>query len=273
MEDFSVAFTLFGYSIKWYSLLILIAVVLGYLIINNEAKRFNIRNDFMFNILFWVIIFGIIGARLYYVLFNLDYYKDNISEIFKIWNGGLAIHGGIITGFIVMLFYSKKYKVSLLRLLDIFAPALLLAQAIGRWGNFFNKEAYGSVVSYQTLIDLKIIPSYIIDNMYINGTYHLPMFYFESLWCIVGFIIILFVRRIKYVKCGNITSFYLIWYGIGRLIVESFRTDSLMLGNIKIARLVSALFKVTGLIIIFIKSAKPKLDDLYNTNEEIDIKY
>ena len=238
MEDFSVAFTLFGYSIKWYSLLILIAVVLGYLIINNEAKRFNIRNDFMFNILFWVIIFGIIGARLYYVLFNFDY-----------------------------------YKVSLLRLLDIFVPALLLAQAVGRWGNFFNKEAYGSVVSYQTLIDLKIIPSYIIDNMYINGTYHLPMFYFESLWCVVGFIIILFVRRIKYIKCGNITSFYLIWYGIGRLIIESFRTDSLMLGNIKIARLISALFIVTGLIIIFIKSAKPKLDDLYNTNEEIDIKY
>ena len=273
MDNFGVAFNIFGYDVRWYSLLILIAVFLGYFIINSEAKRFNIRNDFMFNIMFWALIFGIIGARLYYVLFNLDYYINNLSEIVKIWNGGLAIHGGVIAGFLVILYYSKKYKVSLTRLLDIIVPALLLAQAIGRWGNFFNREAYGSVVSYQTLINFKIIPGFVIDNMYINGAYHLPMFYFESLWCLIGFILILFVRRIKYLKCGNVLSFYLIWYGIGRLVIESFRTDSLMLGEFKVAKIVSILFIIIGIIIIFIKSAKPKLDDLYNTDETIEIKY
>lgn len=268
-----VIFTIYNIDIKWYSVCILLGVICAYAVIINESKHFGIKSEFMFNIMFWALIFGILGARMYYVLFNLEYYLDNLSEIYKIWNGGLAIHGGIIFGLITIIFYCKKYKANVLRILDIIVPALIIAQAIGRWGNFFNSEAYGSIVTYQTLIKIRIIPQFIIDNMYINGSYHLPMFYFESIWCIIGFIIMLFLRRRKYQKCGHLTAFYLIWYGVGRYFIESFRTDSLMFGNIRVAQIISILFVVSGLILSFILSRKPKLDELYNTSEIEDIKY
>ncbi len=273
MNNFGVAFTIFGYEIKWYSILIVIGVLLAYLLINNEAKRFGIQKEFIFNMIFWVIIIGILGARIYYVLFNLDYYKENLTEIYKIWHGGLAIHGAIIAGGITMLIYCKKYKALPGRIMDMVVPSLLLGQAIGRWGNFFNQEAFGGVIAYQKLVNIKIIPSFVIDNMYINGAYHLPMFYFESLWCLLGFIIMLFVRRRKYQKCGHLTAFYLIWYGVGRYVVETFRTDALMLGDIRIAKVVSILFIIVGLIVSFIQSRKPKLDELYNTTEIENISY
>ncbi len=267
-SDISIAFEVFGYSIKWYSVCIAIGTIFAYLVINAEAKRLNINTNFIFNMMFWSIIFGIIGARLYYVLFNLSYYKEHLSEIYKIWNGGLAIHGGLITGFIVVVSFCKRYKVNLLKILDIIVPGLIIAQAIGRWGNFFNKEAYGSVVLYQTLINLKIIPTFVIDNMLINGSYHLPMFYFESLWCFIGFIIMLIIRRGKYIKYGSIVSMYLMWYGVGRFVIETFRTDSLMLGSVKVAYIISALMFIIGFLIILVVNGKPKLEGIYNS--EID---
>ena len=178
-----VIFTVGNFEVRWYSTLIALAVLISYFMIIREGERLNIKKEFTFNMLFWTLIIGIIGARLYYVLFNLDYYSHNLSEIYKIWNGGLAITGGTIAGLITILLYCKQYKVNSLKVLDIVVVALLLSQAIGRWGNFFNSEAYGISVEYKTLVNLKIIPQFIIDNMYINGTYHLPMFYFESLWC------------------------------------------------------------------------------------------
>ena len=273
MGDFSTAFTVFGYEIKWYSLLILFGVTIAYLMINNEAKRFNMKQEFIFNIMFWVIIIGILCARIYYVAFNWDYYGTNLNEIYKIWHGGLAIHGAIIGGAITMYVYSKKYKALPGRIMDMVVPSLLLGQAIGRWGNFFNSEAYGGIVAYQNLIDLKIVPSFIIDNMYINGSYHLPMFYFESIWCVLGVIIMLILRRRKYAKCGELTAFYLIWYGVGRYVIEIFRTDSLMFGTFKVAQIVSIIFVLAGLVISFILSRKPKLDELYNSSEVEEIDY
>ena len=267
MKDFGVAFTLFDYNIRWYSILILVGVLLGFFIINSEAKRFGIKKEFIFNMMFWCLIVGIICARGYYVLFNLDYYKDNLIEIFQVWKGGLAIHGAIIGGAITMIIYSKKYKARPARIMDMVVPALLLGQAIGRWGNFFNQEAYGPITTYQSLLEIKIIPTFIIDNMYINGSYHLPMFYFESILCLIGVIVMLFLRRRKYAKCGSLTAFYLIWYGIIRFVIESYRTDSLMLGEFKVAQIVSIIFILIGLTIIIISSRKPKLDDLYNTEE------
>lgn len=259
-------------EIRWYSLFILLGVLIGYLLINSEANRFKVRKDFLYNMLFWTIIVGILGARIYYVLFNLDYFSNNISEIFKVWHGGLAIHGAIIFGGITLAIYCKKYRANTARMLDILVPALLIAQAIGRWGNFFNNEAYGSIVTYQTLLDIRIIPQFIVDNMYINGSYHLPMFYFESLWCVIGFILMLIIRRKKYIKVGQTTAFYLIWYGFARFFIEYFREDSLMLGSVKIAQVVSILMFLVGLITMLILSRKPKLDDLYNrieTAEEV----
>ena len=263
---------IFGFEIKWYSVLVLAGVIFAYLLIRIESSRFQIKKDFLFNMMFWAIIVGIIGARLYYVLFNLDFYKENLSEIYKIWHGGLAIHGGIIAGLIVVLIYCKKYNVNSKKILDICAPAVILAQAIGRWGNFFNAEAFGSAVEYKELVNMKIIPQFVIDNMYINGEYHLPMFYFESLLCLLGFIIMLIIRRRRYAKNGTIFAFYLIWYGIIRFFVEMFRTDSLMIADLKVAQAVSVVMILIGIYINLLQMKKPKLDDLYNKVEE-DISY
>ncbi len=268
-----VLFTIGNFEIRIYSVLILLAVIIGYFMITSEAKRFQIKKEFMFNMLFWTLIFAIIGARLYYVAFNWDYYGSNLSEIYKVWNGGLAIHGAILAGGLTMIIYCKKYKVRTGKIFDIVVPALLLGQAIGRWGNFFNMEAYGSVVEYHTLVNMKIIPQFIIDNMYINGQYHLPMFYFESLWCLLGFILILFIRRRKYIKDGQIMAFYLMWYSLARFVIESFRTDSLMLGSVKIAQVVSVILFLIGLCVQFIQSRKPKLEELYNKVETGEIKF
>ncbi len=263
-----VIFNIGGFEIRWYSVLIAIAVIIGYFLILSESKRFKIKKEFMFNMMFWTLIFAIIGARLYYVAFNLEYYISNPIEILQIWKGGLAIHGGLLFGAITILIYCKKYQVRVGKILDIIVPALLLGQAIGRWGNFFNGEAYGTIVTYNQLIDMKIIPQFIIDNMFINGAYHLPMFYFESLWCLLGFFLSLFLRRRKYIKDGQLVAFYMMWYGVARFVIEMFRTDALMAGNVKIAQVVSILMFVIGLIVQFIQSRKPKLDELYNKQEE-----
>ena len=262
-----VIFELFGFEVRWYSILILVAVILAYLLITSESKRFHYDYEFIFNLMFWVLIFGILGARIYYVIFNFSYYSHNLSEIFKIWNGGLAIHGGIIFGLITIIVYCKKHKKSALKMLDIFAPALILGQAIGRWGNFFNAEAFGSAIEYKKLVNMKIIPQFVIDNMYINGNYHLPMFYFESILCIIGFIIMILLRRKNYLKNGQVLSFYLIWYGIIRFIIEIFRTDSLMLGSLKMAQVISIFMIIIGIIISIIQIRKPKLEELYDKDE------
>ena len=268
-----VIFNIGNFELRWYSVLIAIAVIIGYVLIINESRRFKIKKEFMFNMMFWTLIFAIIGARLYYVAFNLEYYRTNVLEIFQIWKGGLAIHGALLFGAITIIIYCKKYKVNSLKVLDIIVVALLLSQAIGRWGNFFNSEAYGISVEYKTLVNLKIIPQFIIDNMYINGAYHLPMFYFESLWCFLGFIISLIIRRMRYIKDGQILSFYLIWYGVARFFIEIFRTDSLMLGSIKIACVMSVIMFITGIIITVIQNKKPKLDNLYNTGLKEEIRF
>lgn len=263
-----VIFNIGNFELRWYSVLIAIAVIIGYVLIINESRRFKIKKEFMFNMMFWTLIFAIIGARLYYVVFNLEYYRTNILEIFQIWKGGLAIHGALLFGAITIIIYCKKYKVRVGKILDIFVPALLLGQAIGRWGNFFNSEAYGSIVTYQQLENIKIIPQFIIDNMFINGSYHLPMFYFESLWCLLGFFLSLFLRRRKYIKDGQLVAFYMMWYSVARFVIETFRTDALLFNGIRVARVVSVLMFVIGLVIQFIQSRKPKLDELYNKAEE-----
>lgn len=263
-----IAFELLGFEIRWYSIFILTAVFVAYYLIMNESRRQKVKTDFVFNLIFWTIIFGIIGARLYYVAFSFADYKENLIEILKVWNGGLAIHGGIIAGLLTIILYCKKYKVNTIKILDICAPAVLLAQGIGRWGNFFNFEAYGSITTYDTLMKMKIIPGFVVDNMYINGAYRLPMFYFEFLACLVGFIILLFIRRRKYIKIGQTASAYLVWYGIIRFFIEIFRNDSLMMGNIKVAQIVSILMVISGIILFIIKQRKPILEDLYNRPSE-----
>lgn len=258
-----IAFSIGNIEIRWYSILILIGAFLAYFIIQKEAKRFKIDTDFVFNLFFYTLVFGIIGARLYYVLFNWSLYAADIPSIFEFWNGGLAIHGGIIAGLITIFIYTKKHNIRLLKILDIIVPGLILAQAIGRWGNFFNSEAHGAATTILNLQE-KFIPRFIIDGMNIGGIYYEPTFYYESLWCILGFIILLIIRRNKKIKVGFLSAIYLIWYGIGRFIIESMRTDSLMFGAFKMAQIASLIMIITGIILIILDLRKDKYEDLYN---------
>ncbi len=261
-----------NFGIRWYSLLILIGVIIGIRMLEKEGQRFNINKDFLFNLAFWAIIIGILGARIYYVIFNFNLYKNDIFSIFKIWEGGLAIHGGIIAGVITIALYCKKYKMQFLRITDLCIAPLLLAQAFGRWGNFFNGEAHGAVTSLAHLKSLHI-PEFIIKGMNISGIYYEPTFLYESIFCLVGFIIILIVRRGKYIKIGMQTALYLMYYSVIRFFIESMRTDSLMLGGFKVAQIVSILLFLTGLIMIMMISRKSKFEDLYNNVYKNDIKF
>lgn len=244
-------------QIYWYSIFIFLGILTATIIVCREAKKQKIDEDFLLNLTFNVIVFGILGARIYYVLFNLKYYLANPIEIFQIWNGGLAIHGGILAGLLVTIIYTKKKNINTLKMLDIIVVGLIIAQALGRWGNFFNKEAYGNVISYASLKSLGV-PTFIIKGMYIEGAYRQPTFFYESVWCFVGFIAMLMIREYKYLKVGMLSGFYLIWYGSIRFIIEAMRADSLMLGNLKMAQLMSIVFIIVGLF-LFIKSKDNKL--------------
>ena len=241
-------------SIHWYSILLFIAILIGSNLAIKEAKKHGFEEDFMVNLLFLTVIIGIVGARIYYVIFNFDYYQNNLLEIFKVWNGGLAIHGGIIAGLITIAIICYKKKINLLKILDYLVVGLIIAQAIGRWGNFFNGEAHGAITSLNYLESLHL-PKFIIEGMYINGNYYIPTFLYESVWCFIGFIIMLILRRKKFMNIGYLTSFYLVWYGVERFFVEGLRTDSLMFLSLRVAQLVSLIMIIIG-IVIFIYSLK-----------------
>lgn len=257
-------------QIYWYSIFIFLGVFFASMVILRETKRQHINQDFMINLIFYGVIFGLIGARLYYVLFNLDYYLKYPLEILEVWNGGLAIHGGIIVGLLTVILYTKKYHAKTLKVLDILVVGLILGQAIGRWGNFFNGEAYGMVTTLEHLQKLGL-PEFLINGMYINGAYHQPTFLYESIWDFSGFIALLIVRRYKYLKNGQLTGVYLIWYSVGRIIIEGMRTDSLMLGNFRIAQIVSIILIIIGVLMLFLCKKGTRFDNLYKDQEEKDI--
>ena len=245
-------------QIKWYSFFILMGVIVAYTLIYKELKKKEALEDDINNVIFYSLLLGILGARIYYVIFNLDYYASNIKEIFMIWNGGLAIHGGIITTIIFLVLYTRKKKINILLLLDTMVVGVIIAQAIGRWGNFFNGEAYGRVVS-KSFLEALHLPKFLINGMKINGFYREPTFLYESFLSLIGFIVLLLIKRIKSIKTGTITSIYFIWYGTSRLIIETFRSDSLMLGPIKMAQLVSIIGIIIGITLLVYSVKKNKL--------------
>ena len=239
-------------QIRWYAILILIAFSIGYYLVINRCKKKGVSTAQISDMCFYLVFIGILGARIYYCIFNMDYYSKNLLDIIKIWEGGLAIHGGVIAGIIFIYFYTKKKKINLLDVLDIIAPALVLGQAIGRWGNFFNQEAFGPITTLANLRNLNI-PQFIIDGMYIDNYYHHPTFLYESIGCLIIFIIIMIIRNLKSIKPGQVTSIYLIGYGIIRFLIEGLRQDSLMLFNLRVAQIISIIMIVIGLI-LFIRS-------------------
>ena len=234
-------------EIRWYSVLILIAFIVGYFLVVNRCKKSDISLVFISDLCFYLIIFCILGARLYYCIFNLDYYSKNIIDILKIWEGGLAIHGGIIAGILVIFFYTKKHNIPLLKVLDIFAPALVLGQAIGRWGNFINQEAFGRPTNgiIKLFVDIQYRPSNMQDFQFFH-----PAFLYESILDFICFLIlIIFFLKCKNIKSGTITFLYLILYSIIRICVESLRVDSILsLAGLHIATIISITILIISLI-------------------------
>lgn len=245
-------------KIYWYSITMLLGILIGGSLVVKEAKKFKISENFIYNLFFYIIPIALLGARLYYVIFNWNYYGNNLTSIFKVWEGGLAIHGGIIAGLLFIIYYTKKHKINTLKILDFIVVGLIIGQAIGRWGNFFNGEAHGPITTLEHLKSLNI-PNFIIDGMHIGGNYYEPTFLYESLWCIIGFIILMILRyKVKNIKIGTITSMYFIWYGIGRFFIEQLRTDSLYIGDFRVSVIVSGIIVLIGLIILIINRKFPK---------------
>ena len=261
-----------GIAIKWYTLLVMIGVFMAILYFVNEGMKHGFPKDFLFNMCFWTVIVGILGARIYYVVFNFQSYASDPISILKIWEGGLAIHGGLLFGFLTLFFLCRKYRIDLFKITDYAGPGVLFAQAIGRWGNFFNQEAHGGPVLRSALENLHI-PDFIIDGMNIKGVYYEPTFLYESLWCLFGFIIMMILKKFKHLKVGHLTSFYLIWYSIGRFFIESRRTDSLMLGDFRMAQVVSVVLFILGIFGLMITSRKGRFDDLYRDTNTKELKY
>ncbi|HDV6279968.1 TPA: prolipoprotein diacylglyceryl transferase [Staphylococcus pseudintermedius] len=243
-----VAFSLGGLEVKWYGIIIASAILIGYWIAQKSAQSVGFHEDDLVNILLVCVFVAIISARLYFVLFQLDYYIQNPIEIPMIWHGGIAIHGGLIGAFAMGTYYCYRKNWHPFQLGDVVAPSIILAQGIGRWGNFMNHEAHGGPVSRSFLESLHL-PQFIIENMQINGIYYQPTFLYESIWDVIGFIILITIRR--HLKIGETFFIYIIWYSVVRFYIEGLRTDSLMLTEtIRIAQAVSIVCIIIGVIFI-----------------------
>jgi phosphatidylglycerol:prolipoprotein diacylglycerol transferase len=231
-----IALQLGSLRIYWYGLIITSAIVIATLLAMGEAKRQKLDPDHILNLVIVAVPAAFVGARLYYVVFEWERYAGNWLEIVAVWHGGLAIHGGLLGGLLAGIFYVRKQKLSFWQLADIAAPSIILGQAIGRWGNFFNQEAHGGVVSREFI---SRFPQFIQDGMYIQGQYYHPTFLYESIWNFSVFLFLLWYRRKPVEYRGRVFFAYLALYSLGRFFIEGLRTDSLMLGPFRIAQLVS----------------------------------
>ena len=260
-----VAFDIFGWPIRWYGIFIGVAILLALTFASRDFRRKGWDEEFILDAAVWTILIGFIGARVYYVLFELDYYLQNPGEILQIWNGGIAIYGGVIAGGLTLYFYAKSKKMEPLFVTDTVAPYLLLAQAIGRWGNFVNQEAHGGEVTLEFLQDTLHLPQFIVDGMHIDGAYYHPTFLYESVWNILGVAVLLFVRsRNKTLRIGDTTLLYLIWYSFGRFFIEGLRTDSLWWGPFRVSQVLSAVLFIGALLIFAARRMNDKYYEYYS---------
>ncbi|MBL3731758.1 prolipoprotein diacylglyceryl transferase [Lysinibacillus sp. HST-98] len=263
-----IAFHLGPIPVRWYGLLIVSGIILAYVVGQREAVKRGLPEDFLADLLLWAVPISIICARIYYVSMRWDYYSENPGKIIEIWNGGIAIHGALIGAFVTAYIYTRIKNVSFLRVADIAAPSILIGQIIGRWGNFMNQEAYGGEVSKAFLENL-MLPDWIINQMYIEelGSYVHPTFLYESIWNLIGLIILLVLRKVNLHR-GEIFFSYLIWYSIGRFYIEGMRTDSLYLvGDLRSAQVVSIIGIVVGLGAIIYRRIKVKPTVKYLDNK------
>ncbi|KPU42214.1 prolipoprotein diacylglyceryl transferase [Oxobacter pfennigii] len=244
-----VAFSINGLEIRWYGVIIASGMFIGTILAIIESRRVKFDENIIYDIVLLCVPSAIVGARLYYVIFEWNYYKDKLLEAIDIRQGGLAIHGGIIAAVLAAIIYTRIKKADFFKAADICAPSMILGQAIGRWGNFFNQEAHGGAVSKEFI---SRFPQFIQEQMYINGVYYHPTFLYESLWNFAIFIILLFYRR-KSKVTGETFMLYIIFYSVGRFFIEGLRTDSLMIGSFRTAQITSIvliLLGITGIVIL-----------------------
>lgn len=253
-----VAFEVGNFEVRWYGILIACGVLVAMALTSYNCKRRDIDFDVILDGFLITFPVAIIGARAYYVIFEFNNYRDNLIDIFNIRQGGLAIHGGLIGAFIAVYIFTRIKKINMMKYLDVVAPSIILAQAIGRWGNFMNGEAHGGPVSYEFISKF---PEFIQKGMNINGVYYHPTFLYESIWNSIVFIILLIILYKKnYNEDGIVIASYLILYSLGRVFIEGLRTDSLMFGEIRVAQLISILGIIFGVgIITYIKKKRNKV--------------
>ena len=256
-----IAFHLGNLSVKWYGVIMAVAIVLATWMSISEGKKRQIESDDFIDLLLWAVPLGYVGARIYYVIFEWGYYSQHPNQIIAIWNGGIAIYGGLIAGLIVLLVFCYKRMLPPFLMLDVISPGIMAAQILGRWGNFINQEAHGGPTTLHFLESLHL-PEFIIQQMKINGVYYQPTFLYESFFNLIGLIIILSLRHKKhFFKQGEVFMSYLMWYSVVRFFVEGLRTDSLYIfGVIRVSQLLSLILFI-GVLFLFIYrrvKVKPK---------------
>lgn len=233
-----VAFYLGPVPVHWYGIVIALAVVAGYLVARKAGKHYKFEPSLLEDFMLWAMPAALIGARLWYVLFNLDYYLSYPGKIVAVWEGGLAIHGGFFAAVIVAYFWTRARKIDFFRFADVTAPALIMGQSIGRWANYVNQEAYG-------------IPTDLPWAMFIAGEYRHPTFLYESLWNLLIFFG-LYYYLVSRPRPGRVFALYMVGYSVGRFYIEGLRTDSLMLGPFRVAQVVSLILIGLGLLLFYL---------------------
>lgn len=259
-----------SFEIYWYSIMIVSGIIIGIYLAEKESERIGIHKEIISTFAIVATVSSIMCARIYYVILEWDQYYEMPWKIFAFREGGLAIHGAIIGGILTGVIYSKIMNIPFWRLADIIAPSLILGQAIGRWGNFFNQEAHGGPVSDMAYnVFIQYLPDFILNQMTINNVLYHPTFLYESIWNIIIFIILIILRKYNPL-CGEIFLSYAILYSVGRFFIESMRTDSLYLfADIKMAQLISVISIILALILIIyrrIKGNKTKYNNFVETN-------
>ncbi len=252
-----VAFQIFGRPVYWYGILIAMGVLLGIHLAMGYARRLNYDPEMILDFALLAIPFAIIGARVYYVVFQWEIYKNNPVDIFKIWEGGLAIYGAVIGGIVAGVIFSRWRKINFWDLADIAAPSLILGQAIGRWGNFFNQEAYGRLVTDSAW-------QWFPFAVYIEARqeWHMATFFYESMWNLLVFIFLMSYRKRRKVS-GDIFLLYLLLYSCGRIVIEGLRTDSLYWGPFRVSQLLAGLLIVFSVVMFVVRRRRvePAIQD------------
>lgn len=289
-----VAFSIGSLSVNWYGIILGLGALAGLLLAIREGKRFGIPQEFFMDLLLLGVPSAIIGARIYFVAFKWEDYKDNFIDVFKIWEGGIAIYGALIGAIICAIIYVRYKGYKFWRIADICAPSLLIGQLIGRWGNFVNQEAYGGPVEESFLRNTLHLPDFIVNQMNVQGVFHHPTFLYESLWNLLGLVLLLVLRRQKFLRVGELFIGYFLWYSVGRFFIEAVRTDSLAFqgpawlenfinalwapmtwmgfeqgyldpayGNVRISQLLPILIVVAGIILIIVRRVTGRADVRY----------